>query len=164
MEHQIHNKLIEELRALNGVKLQLALKVRLRKENPDGNEEYTGPVLRKSRRLSFKRTRYKIQETLEKWTQRGSGWVVDGVWLDIAGYQPLRGGNYIPLPVALRNKKADINVKNWDDNCLRWALGSALFPVVKDPQRPTKYPNKDGLDVTGIDTPTPISQIPKVER
>ena len=31
---------------LNGVMFQLALKVQLRKDNPDGSEEYTDPVLR----------------------------------------------------------------------------------------------------------------------
>ena len=107
-----------------------------------------------------------MQESLEKWTQRGSGWAVDQVhtlWLDIARYQPLRGGSYIPLPAAVKNKKAVVNVKNKDDHCLRWALRAALFQVAKDPQRPTKYPTKDGLVFTGIDAPTPISQIPKVE-
>ena len=43
---QIHHKLEEEIKALNGVKFQLALKVQLQKENPDGSEEYTDPVLR----------------------------------------------------------------------------------------------------------------------
>ena len=38
-----------------------------------------------------------ILEVLEKWRQRGTGWVVDRVetlWLDIAWYQPLRGSLY----------------------------------------------------------------------
>ena len=110
-----------------------------------------------------------IQETLEKWTQRGSGWVVDRVevlWLDIARYQPLRGGCYIPLPAAVRLKKAVVNVKNKDNHCLRWALRSALFPVAQGQHayRPSKYPQQDGLDFTGIDAPTPISQIPRVEQ
>ena len=39
-----------------------------------------------------------------------------------------------------------------------------MFPVVKDPTRPTKYPVEDGLDFTGIDAPTPVSQIPRVEK
>ena len=86
------------------------------------------------------------------------------LWLDIARYEPLRGGSYIPLPAAVGNKKVVINVKNRDDHCLRWALRSALFQVAKHPQRPTKYPTADGLDFTGIDAPTPISQIGKVER
>ena len=89
---------------------------------------------------------------------------VNTLWLDIARYQPLRGGSYIPLPAAVKNKKAVVNVKNMDDRCLRWALRSAMFPVATNPQKPTKYPEDDGLNFTGIHTPTPISQISKVEK
>ena len=171
----IQKKLEEELKALKGgLKFQLALKVDLEKANPDGSEEYTDPVLCHKQEAVLQKSEIKaalhqafprVQETLEKWTQRGSGWAVDQVhtlWLDIARYQPLRGGSYIPLPAAVKNKKAVVNVKNKDDHCLRWALRAALFQVAKDPQRPTKYPTEDGLDFTGIDAPTPISQIPKV--
>ena len=42
---QIWAKLEEEIKALNGIKFQLALKVQLRKDNLDGSEEYTDPVL-----------------------------------------------------------------------------------------------------------------------
>ena len=103
------------------------------------------------------------------WTQRGSGWVVvrvEVLWLDIARYQPIRGGSYIPLPAALKQKKAVVNVKNKDNHCLRWALRSALFPVAhgQHAYMPSKYPLQDGLDFTGIDAPRPISQIQRVER
>ena len=109
----------------------------------------------------------RIQETLEKWTQRGSGWVVDQVevlWLDIARYQPLRGGSYIPLPAVVRLKKTVVNVKNKDDHCLRWALRSALFPARDNVHRPSKYPTSNGLSFEGLDVPTPRSQIQRVER
>ena len=33
-------------------------------------------------------------------------------------YNPLRGENYITLPKELANKKAIINMKNGDNNCL----------------------------------------------
>ena len=42
---RIHDKLEEEILALNGVTFQLALKVQLRKDNTDGSEKYTDPVL-----------------------------------------------------------------------------------------------------------------------
>ena len=42
---QIHQKLMEEIQVLHGLKFQLALKVLLQKANPDGTEEYTDPVL-----------------------------------------------------------------------------------------------------------------------
>ena len=54
---------------------------------------------------------------------------VEVLWLNIARYQPLRGGSYIPLPAVVRLKKAVVNVKNKEDHCLRWALRSALFPA-----------------------------------
>ena len=41
---QIYNKLKNEIRALNDVKFQLALKVQLQETGPDGTEEYTDPV------------------------------------------------------------------------------------------------------------------------
>ena len=45
MRPQILAKLEEEIKAVGGVKFQLALKVQFRKDNPDGSEEYTDPVL-----------------------------------------------------------------------------------------------------------------------
>ncbi|KAK3757404.1 hypothetical protein RRG08_033172 [Elysia crispata] len=177
VEPQIREKLEEELRALRGgLKFQLAIKVELVKANPDGSEEFMEPILRHKQEAVLQKNEItaaleeafpRLQETLEKWTQRGSGWAVVQVrklWLDIARYQPLRGGSYIPLPPELKSKKAVVNVKNMDDHCLRWALRSALFQAADHPDRPTKYPTADGLDFTGIDAPTPISQIGKVER
>ena len=104
VEPLIHDKLEEEIKALNGVKFQLALKVRLHQDSPDGSEEYTDPVLRHKQEALLQNNEIegaldqafpKIQEMLEKWTQRGSGLVVDRVttlWRDLARYQPLRGG------------------------------------------------------------------------
>ena len=173
---QIRQKLTEEILDLKGVKFQLALNIHLRKIRPDGGEEYTNSTFRYKQQVLLREVEIikaldeafpHILEILEKWTQNGSGWTVDYIstlWLDIAKYQPLRGGSYIPLPAAVNNKKAVVNVKNNDDHCLRWALRSALFPAAKNPQRPAKYSTKDGLDFTGIDYPTPISQISRIEK
>ena len=173
---QICQKLIEEILDLEGVKFQLALNIHLRKIRPDGGEEYTNSIFRYKQQVLLQAVEIgkaldeafpHILKILEKWTQHGSGWTVDYIstlWLDIAKYRPLRGGSYIPLPAAVNNKKAVVNVKNNDDHCLRWALRSALFPVAKDPQRPAKYSTKDDLNFTGIDAPTPISQISRIEK
>ena len=172
----IQGKLEEELRDLTSFKFQLAFKVQLSKARPDGTEEYTDPVLRHKQETIIQKSEISIAldqaipyilELLEKWTQRGSGWVVDQIktlWIDIARYQPLRGSSYIPLPSEVQNKKAVINVKNKDDHCLRWALRSALHPAANYMDRPSQYPTEDGLNFEAIDAPTPISQIPKVER
>ena len=53
---------------------------------------------------------------------------IELLWLDIARYQPLRGGSYIPLPKAVQRKKAVVNVKNKDDHCLP-CMGTQGCPV-----------------------------------
>lgn len=167
---QICQKLIEEIRAWRGVKFQLVLKVNLWKGT------CTKATLRHKQEVVMQNSEIDmtldkafttIQEALENWTQRGSGWVVERVqalWLNIARYQPFRGSSYIPLPSVVGKKKAVINVKNKDDHCLRWALRSALFPAKDHVDRPSKYPTQDSLDFKGIQAPTPISDIQRVEK
>ena len=67
----------------------------------------------------------------------------------------------MPLPEKLKNKKAIINVQNRDNECLKWALRSALFPPPEGTKtnRPSSYPVKDGIDWSGIVFPTPLKQI-----
>ena len=87
-------------------------------------------------------------------------------YVNVARYQPFRGGSYFPLPAKLKNKKAIINVKNRDNQSLRWELRAALFPAAdgKNPARPSSYATEDGLNFTGIDFPTPVKQIGKLEK
>ena len=74
----------------------------------------------------------KVKDEIESWSQKGSGWVFDEIliaYINVARYQPLQGGSYMPLPKNLQNKKGIINVQNRDDECLKWALRAALFPL-----------------------------------
>ena len=87
-----------------------------------------------------------------------------GMSINISKYQPLRGGSYKKLPKYISDKKACINVKNKDHDCLRWALRSAIFPASKNSDRMSSYPLEDGLHFDGIDAPTPINQVKKVEK
>ena len=110
-----------------------------------------------------------IKGEIENWSLQGSGWEIESIelaYVNVAKYQPLRGGTYLPLPADLAKKKAIINVKNKDNECLKWALRAALFPPKdgKDPQRPSKYPKNDGINYAGIDFPTPVKQIDKLEK
>ena len=71
-----------------------------------------------------------VKGQIEAWSERGSGWIMDKIleaFINVAQYQPMRGGRYMPLPKKLQNKKAIINVQNRDNQCLRWALRAALF-------------------------------------
>ena len=119
-------------------------------------------------KIEFDRFVETMKGEIEAWSARGSGWVLERimvVYVNVARYQPLRGGTYLELPQKLKNKKAIINVQNSDNECLKWALRAALFPPKngKDAQRTSKYPVADGINYTGIDFPTPVKQIDKLE-
>ena len=110
-----------------------------------------------------------VKGAIEAWYQRGLGWVIDKIleaFINVAQYQPLRGGSYMPLPKKLQNKKAIINVQNRDHHCLRWALRATLFSARNGAKvtRSSSYPTEDGLNFTGIDFPTPVSPIDRLER
>jgi len=105
---------------------------------------------------------------IEHWSENGSGWEVKRItiaYVDVEIYHPIPGGTYLPLPAWLANKKAIFNVKNIDNECLKWALRAALFPPKdgKNVQRTSKYPVNDGINYEGIDFPTLIKQIDKLE-
>ena len=89
------------------------------------------------------------------------------MYVNIAKYQPLKGSSYIQLKDDLKRKQAIINVKNQDNECLKQTLLSALHQVEdgSHPDRASKYkPYENELNFTGVHFPTPLSQIPKVER
>ena len=47
---------------------------------------------------------------------------------------------------------------------MKWALRSARFPADNHTDRILSYPSEDGLNFNGIDAPTPIDQIKKLEK
>ena len=109
-----------------------------------------------------------INGKIEAWVAEGSGWEVEKielVYVNVARFQPLRGGTYLPIPTKLKNKKAVTNVQNKDNECLKWAFRSAMFPPPegKNPNRPSSYPVNDGINWSGIIFPTPVKQIDKLE-
>ena len=73
-----------------------------------------------------------IMNVVGIWLSEGSGWVVesvDGHFINIVKYKPLRGSSYIELPKELRNpKKGLINLKNKDNECFRWCHVRHLNP------------------------------------
>ena len=147
-----------ELNALGPIKFRLTARIRLRKQVDLGGDELSyftrqdNPILINTynARAITEQLNAALDRQLEElagWTERGSGWVVYAIemfYLDFARNDPLRGGHYLPLPKYLKSKSAIINVKHKDNECLRWALRAAEFPVTTTPQRPSKYPTDDG--------------------
>ena len=60
-----------------------------------------------------------------------------------------------------------MNVKNQDNECLKWALLSALHPVEhgRNPDRVSKYKQYENeLNFAGVGFPVTLKDIPKVEK
>lgn len=73
----------------------------------------------------------------------------------------------IQLPKELQNNmKGLINLKNQDNECLRWPHIRHLNPQNKDPQRIKKSDkqNIERLDYTGIEFPVNVKQYDKIEK
>ena len=168
-----------EIQKLKSVKVSFGLQVEFSIER-DGETQYMEHYFRENEphvfnrneedqiKKEFDRFVERIKGEIESWSERGSGWVLERImvaYVNVVRYQPLRGGTYLPLPTNLAKKKAIINVKNRDNECLKWSLRAALFPPKdgKDPQRPNKYPVNDGINYEGIDFPTPVKHIDKLE-
>ena len=172
---KIRRKVEEELRSKKGIKYQLKLKITMRKDNlTDGTAQHETtyfthkqiPVL-SLEDIDLDEAFAMVTEKIEFWVANGSNWIIERIetlYLNIATYQPLKGGSYIQTPKKLANKGAIVNVRNKDDSCLRWALRSALYPVTVNAEHASSYPTEDGLDLTGISEPTPVKQITKVEK
>ena len=113
----LQRKLTEEVLDLRRLMFQLAVEVELQKVAANGTEVLTVPVFR-TKQIALLQV-YEIPQVLseafpgllrrlENFTNEGSGWVVNRVtnlWLDIARYQPLHGGSYLPLPQRSRIRR-----------------------------------------------------------
>ncbi len=170
-----------EIRDLKSVKVSFEIKIMFTKENFETGliQEMLHYFKEKEPHVFFEHNKNRIKKEFERfierskgqieaWSERGSGWVFERItvaYVNVARYQPLRGGTYLPLPANLANKKAIINVQNTDNECLKWALRAALFPPSdgNNLQRTSKYPVNDGINYEGIDFPTPVKQIDKLE-
>ena len=179
-KNQFINVCRNELRELNSIKVQFGLLVRFY-VNRNGVVEYMthyfkdrDPIILNQYNADLLNHLINqfidlVRGKIEGWSEKGSGWVLDEIlqaFINVARYEPLRGGTYMPLPEKLKNKKAVLNIQNADNQCLRWAIRAALFPAPrgKNPQRPSSYRTNDGLNFEHIDFPTPVSQIDRLER
>ena len=173
----IIDKINENIKEYKGIKFSIGLSLEFFKDELNGErKEVTAAghgnqsAVLNANNLSEeydKQTAY-IQTWIEKFTNTASGLEIDHcikLYLNIAKYEPLKGSSYIDLPEVLKNKKAIINVKNTDDKCLFHAIVSAICPAAKNSDRPSRYPSHEDIIITqGIDSPTPISQIKKLEK
>ena len=88
-----------------------------------------------------------ILNLLDIWINEGSGWVIDkieGLYINVANYEPLLGGSYIPLPKVLNNSvKGLINLKNKDYKCFMWWHVRLINPTNSHPEQINKHNKKN---------------------
>ena len=174
VKHHI-NTLLNEMK---GLKFVETLKITFRKVSGDEtieknayfnstvqtiiNETQINEALQLSKQI--------ILNKIAQWVSEGSGWIIQSVdnhYLNIVKYKPMNGSSYIKLPEELRNSaKGLINLKNNDNECLRWCHIRHLNPQDKYPQRIKKTDKGliDELDYTNIEFPVKIKQINKIEK
>ena len=102
----------------------MSVKITLKKRINDNEIDTRTVYLNLSAKTVINRGYYlnesfeEILNKLDIWINEGSGWVIDkieGLYINVANYEPLLGGSYIPLPKALNNSmKGLINLKNKD--------------------------------------------------
>ena len=174
----IKNNLLKVLNEMKGLKFNETLKITFEKQKGDElieEEAYFNVKLQTVTNDAYidnllQITQQQIVNKIQQWISKGSGWTiqsVDGHFINVIKYKPLRGSSYIPLPKELRNSaKGIINMKNNDDECFRWCHIRHLLPQKKDPQRikecDKKYVKK--LDYSGIEFPVSVKQYNKIEK
>ncbi|RVE46550.1 hypothetical protein evm_008785 [Chilo suppressalis] len=108
-----------------------------------------------------------ILTKISEFEKKDSGWSfkkIKFLEMNVNKFNPLRGSSYIDLPLDIKTKKAIINVKNNDHECLKWALLSALYPVESHVDRTSSYiRNQNKLNFKNIRFPVKLKDIVKVE-
>ena len=174
----IERHLNKELGELKGFKYIETLKITFEKQLGNETTIKTAYFNSKTKTLIneneinevLQTSRQELMKSIAQWISEGSGWTiqsVDGHYINLTKYIPLKGSSYIELPTELKNPaKGLINLKNKDDECFRWCHIRYLNPQEKDPQRIKKSDKEfiEKLDYSGIEFPITIKQINKIEK
>ena len=117
----------------------------------------------------FSKMKETVLKSLAKFKRQGSNWRFHSfLSLDIhtVKYVPLGAFIYIPLPKFLAAKKAIINLKNDDDECLKWAITRELNPVETNSERSDKKlrEKSEVLNWNGLKFSVNLTDINKFEN
>jgi hypothetical protein len=92
--------------------------------------------------VDLENVRKELSLQIENFNSLGSGWSVSHIkklTIHVVQYRPLTGSSYIETPESLIHERAVVNVKNYDNECFRWAILSALYPASKNVNRVSQY-------------------------
>jgi hypothetical protein len=120
--------------------------------------------------LNIENLHRSIENQIDVFNQRGSGWNLLFVKMFVIHYvkfNPLIGSSYIETPDYIKRKRAVINVQNSDQECFRWAVLSALYPITtfQHSYRVSKYEShKNDAEFSSLKYPVTLPQIREFER
>ena len=172
-KNSIKNLFDELLREKRGFKWILSATITLKKRIND-NEADPKKLYFNSLVKTVINQRYHLNDSFEEilnlldiWINEGSGWVIDkieGLYTNVASYEPLSGSSYIPLPKVLNNSmKGLINLKNKDHKCFKWC--HVINPQNKNAERINKQDKKIATNSNYSDVafPLDINDYEKIE-
>ena len=104
-----------ELSIDRGIKVEVTLRVLMKKEDEDGEVIFDTPyfnctifsIINKHQiQIALNNADEEIKKIVAKWLSKGSDWIIEEVqhhYVNIVKYIPLRGSSYLPPPKELRN-------------------------------------------------------------
>ena len=82
---------------------------------------------------------------------------IEGLYNNVANYEPLLGGSYISLPKVLNNsRKGFINLKNKDHKCFMWSHVRLINLTNSHPERINKRDKKIAANLSYSDIAFPL--------
>lgn len=174
-------KLQETLKVHLNLKVNVCLKLRYQKLNPDENShsEQKFNINTKNKVIDNFTDLNEFYENdivqfivnrVDDIALKGSGFAlrsINEMIINLNKYDPIRGSSFIKLPAYLANKKAIINVRNYgDEECFKWAILSNIHHQnVSKPQWVSCYRfAANQLNFDGISFPVCVKDIAKFEQ
>jgi len=178
LEHRIISVLTEDLDRHRSIKWYIAIGARYMKLDSEQHVIETETAFTSQTRITLLREELdnqipefmqEIYKQSSEFTTKGSGWTLDKVLrlvINTVPFQPLSGSSYIKLPKFIELKRAVLNIKNEDDKCILWSILAQQHPVdSRVANRVTSYQQyEDTINMTGVSFPTPVGDIPKIEK
>ena len=118
---------------------------------------------------SLNLSQQKLLAGIAIWLREGSGWLVESInghFINIVKYNPLRGNSYIPLPEQLRHgREVLVNIKNKDNECFRCCHVRQLNPQEVHPGNVKKSDRKmaQELNYQGVEFAVSVKDYHKIE-
>ena len=165
----------ELLREKRGFKYIISVKIALKKRINDDEFEFKKLYFNSLIKIIINR-RYHLNDSfgeilnlLDIWINEGSRWIInkiEGLYINVANYEPLLDGSYTSLPKALNNSmKGLIDLKNKDYKFFMWCHVRLINLTNSHPERINKQGKKivANLNYSGIAFPLDFNDYKKLK-